>query len=131
MASPERADRYADPKLEAATAEFAAQLSRTAPWLNSLPLDRIERIVDGTSIAAQAHRIATRFLRLQLDLEPASYPTSRVPDVPVVRPHAVGAQLSVVGTELLKTARSVDSWCSELAEQLAELARELVALRDR
>jgi|GEM_PF-1759785 len=131
MTTRELADRHEDPTLQAATAEFAAQVNRTASWLNSLPHDRIERGTDRPSIAADAHRIAAGFLRLQLELEPDSYPTSPAPHLPSVRPHATGAQLSVLGTELIKTAQAADSSSRGLAEQLAGFARELIALRNR
>ncbi|MFT6563620.1 MAG: hypothetical protein ACJAY5_000349 [Actinomycetes bacterium] len=132
--------------LAGSIADLSAQLNRTASWLNSLPLQRLERTAEGESIASSAFRISTRLLELQLELDPLSYPTNAKLTLPTVRSHGVGSQLSVVGVELLAALqatkglmttgaatsrppvdREVDS--RELVEQLTALTSELLALR--
>jgi len=120
-----------EPGLAEAIDEFQTQLSRTASWLNALPIDRIDRHANGPSIAVQVHRLSTSLLQLQLDLVPDSYPDFPVPELPTVRPHALGSQLLVIGTELLRTIDSASQSDQRGAENLVSFARELVALRSR
>lgn len=136
-----------DPALAGTIADLSAQLNRTVSWLNSLPLQRLERTAEGESIVSSAFRISTRLLELQLELDPLSYPTDAKLTLPTVRSHGVGSQLSVVGVELiaalqastrlmatraasspLPAASSGDS--PQLVEQLATLTSELLALRN-
>ncbi len=99
--------------------ELSRQLERTVSWLTSMPLNRLDRGDPGPSIAARANEMANRLVRIQLVLEPASYPLHAADEllVPRVKSHAAGSQLAVVGNELLAaTSRIEESYQREAAD---------------
>ena len=76
--------------------EFSEQLQRTAEWLNSLPLARLDREREGGSIADRAFAICQEILGL---------PERKLPRL---RAHGAGSQLAVVGQELSEVMASVE-----------------------
>ncbi len=105
-------------------AEFRSQLQRTVDWLNSSPLDRLDRPASGGSIADRAYRIAqsmvteTESLRI---IEPRNLPR--------IRSHGAGSQLAVVGEELAASVESDNSDSVRLDLVLIDYVSRLLELR--
>lgn len=76
-------------------AEFAEQLQRTAEWLNSLPLARLDRDREADSIADRAFAVCQDMIR-----ETESIKGLPERQLPKLRAHGTGSQLVVVGQEL-------------------------------
>lgn len=83
--------------------EFGQQLQRTVDWLNSMPLDRLERATEVGSLADRSYAASLAMVR---DTEAFDGLPER--DLPRLRPHGVGAQLAVVGAELSTAALTVN-----------------------
>lgn len=107
------------------------QLDVTADWLGTRPVDQF---ADGKRLGTVPQRvcgICQSIVSLQLGLAPRAYGDAGGSlKVPVLRGHALGAQVRVIGAELIAVMRSVSaSELDEHAEALEQLSRELVALR--
>jgi hypothetical protein len=83
--------------------EFSEQLQRTAEWLNSLPLARLDREREGGSIADRAFAICQEMIR-----ETESILGLPERQLPRLRAHGAGSQLAVVGQELSEVMASVE-----------------------
>ena len=105
-------------------AEFAQQLHRTVDWLNSLPLERLDRPREDGSIADRTSRICQDLIRETEAIEglPAR-------ELPRLRAHGTGSQLAVVGQEFSEamTSEGLDRIDSDL--MLMRFITSFVALR--
>jgi hypothetical protein len=105
-------------------AEFAEQLQRTVDWLNSLSLERLDRSLEGGSIADRAFQICHDLIRETEAIEglPAR-------ELPRLRAHGTGSQLAVVGQEFAEAMASegLDRINSDLT--LMRFISSFIALR--
>lgn len=110
------------------TAEFREQLQRSVDRINSLPLERVERVSDGGSIAQRVYDISLAMVRnteALTGLDPRPLPS--------LRAHGVGAQLAVVGEEFatasLAAATSATADLLSIDLTLITQISDLVGLR--
>ncbi len=94
--------------------DFSGQLSRTVELLRTTALARLSLADDeGLTPTSRAHALSQYLVDLAWGLSPDSFPASGAggslaepPPAPEVRSHGAGAQLAVVGRELLLAAKA-------------------------
>mgnify|MGYP000981001901 FL=1 len=104
--------------------EFRTQLQRTVDWLNSSPLDRLDRPTSGGSVADRAHGIAQSMVS-----QTESVVGGEPKVLPRLRAHGVGSQLSVVGSELASAIETADVHSVEIDLALMGYVSQLLELR--
>lgn len=78
---------------------FSQELARTADWLRTIPLARLDPVAD------RAHEVSQQLAGLAESLRGVA----QAPIVPRLRPHASGDQIAVLGHDLLAAARQAES----------------------
>lgn len=94
--------------------QLRRQTQYTVDWLNSLPIQRFERH-PYAALPVQIRGLCQELVDLQCRCDPAAYGGAQ-PDVPIVGPSALGAQLTVIVGEV--TAADIGS---DYAQRLREL----------